>query len=153
MIVRNEAARIGDGLPAQAVLDNLPFDADGLIALIARQYDSGEVLMLAWMNRIALDETLQSGYACYCSRPRKRLWRKGESSGCRQRVLEARLDCDGDALLLLVEQHGPACHTGRHSCFYNALRGPRVEVMTEPLVDPDDLYARGGGKGLAREQR
>jgi len=114
------------------VLDALPWNSDGLIAAIAQQHDSGEVLMLAWMNRRALAETLASGQACYWSRSRQCLWRKGESSGHRQRLIEARLDCDGDAVLLLVDQQGPACHTGRPNCFYNAIRDGAVEVISSP---------------------
>lgn len=90
--------------------------------------------MLAWMNREALLETLANGWVCYWSRSRMRLWRKGETSGHRQQLKELRLDCDGDALLLLVDQLGPACHTGRRSCFYNAVRGNRVEVISTPFI-------------------
>ena len=85
--------------------------------------------MLAWMNRAALTETLSSGQVCYWSRSRQRLWRKGETSGHRQRLHSARLDCDGDALLLRVEQTGPACHTGRPACFYNELDGEQLRVV------------------------
>lgn len=88
--------------------------------------------MLAWMNRTALEETLRSGQVCYWSRSRRVLWRKGESSGHRQRLVEAFLDCDGDALLLRVEQQGPACHTGRRSCFYHRLEDDRLTVASSP---------------------
>ena len=98
-----ESAALGSRWPLTAVLDALPWNSDGLIAAIAQQHDSGEVLMLAWMNRQALAETLANGQVCYWSRSRRCLWRKGESSGHRQRLIEARLDCDGDAVLLLVE--------------------------------------------------
>lgn len=94
------------------------FDADGLIAAIAQDADTGEVLMLAWMNAKALEETLASGRAVYWSRSRAKLWRKGEESGHTQHVLEVRVDCDQDAVLLKVKQDGAACHTGRRSCFY-----------------------------------
>lgn len=114
------------------MLAAIPWNADGLIAAIAQQHDSGEVLMLAWMNRTALEETLRSGRVCYWSRSRRALWRKGESSGHVQRLLVAHLDCDGDALLLQVEQQGPACHTGRRSCFYNRLEGDRLTVASSP---------------------
>lgn len=127
-----ERAGLGDSRPLAEVLDAMPWNADGLVAAIAQQHDSGEVLMLAWMNRAALEETLASGRVCYWSRSRQQLWRKGETSGHRQRLLEARLDCDGDALLLLVEQQGPACHTGRRNCFYNAIRDGRVSVISVP---------------------
>jgi phosphoribosyl-AMP cyclohydrolase len=94
------------------------FDADGLLPAIAQDARTGEVLMLAWMNAEALTRTLQSGEATYWSRSRAALWRKGESSGHIQRVVEVRVDCDQDAVLLRVEQTGPACHTGQRSCFY-----------------------------------
>jgi len=128
-----EQAGLGDSRPLAAVLEAIPWNADGLIAAIAQQHDSGEVLMLAWMNRAALEETLVSGQVCYWSRSRQQLWRKGETSGHRQRLVEARLDCDGDAVLLLVEQQGPACHTGRPNCFYNAICDARVSVISVPL--------------------
>ncbi len=122
------------------MLDALRFDDKGLIPAIAQQHDSGEVLMLAWMNREAVEETLRTRTVCYYSRSRKRLWRKGESSGQRQTLVDLRYDCDADALLLLVDQTGVACHTGRRSCFYTAIReGHAVEIAT-PRIDPDILY-------------
>ncbi len=136
MLTRLEGVPVGTSLPLSDVLAELPFDQHGLVAAIAQQFDTREVLMLAWMNRAAIDETLASGFACYWSRSRQALWRKGETSGCRQRVVEARFDCDGDAILLLVDQLGGACHTGRRSCFYNAIRGDRVEVISAPLQAP-----------------
>jgi phosphoribosyl-AMP cyclohydrolase len=139
-ISANERAKLGDSLPWQEVRRKLKLNADGLIPAIAQQHDSGEVLMMAWMNLEALDETLATGRVCYWSRSRGKLWRKGESSGQVQQLKELRLDCDGDTLLLLVEQTGPACHTGRRNCFYNAVRGDRVEVVAEPLIDPRQLY-------------
>jgi phosphoribosyl-AMP cyclohydrolase len=111
---------------------SLKFDAHGLIPCIAQDHATGEVLMLAWMNRAALVETLSTGQACYWSRARRSLWRKGETSGCRQRVIDVRFDCDGDAVLLQVDQLGGACHTGRRSCFYNGVRGDRIEVLDAP---------------------
>jgi len=141
-IVRNERAQVGDSLPWPQVLASLKLNSDGLIPAIAQQHDTGEVLMMAWMNREALTETLATGRVCFWSRSRQALWRKGESSGQVQHLIEARLDCDGDTLLLLVDQTGPACHTGRKSCFYNAIRGDRVEVITEPVIDPAVLYGR-----------
>lgn len=95
------------------------FDERGLAPAIAQQHNTGEVLMMAWMNADALAETLATGRVCYWSRSRAALWRKGETSGHVQRLVEARLDCDGDAILLLVDQEGPACHTGRRTCFFN----------------------------------
>ncbi len=140
MIKQTERLPVGASLPWADVLANLPFNAAGLVPAIAQQHDSGEVLMLAWMNREAIEETLRTQRVCYWSRSRRQLWRKGETSGQVQRLVEMRLDCDGDAVLLLVEQTGPACHTGRRSCFYNAIRADRVEVTDAVLVDPDDLY-------------
>ena len=118
----------------------LALDPRGLIPAIAQQHDSGEVLMLAWMNREALAETLASGRVCYWSRSRGRLWRKGESSGQVQRLVGLRLDCDGDTLLLSVDQQGVACHTGRRSCFFHAVRGDRIETIAEVEIDPGELY-------------
>ena len=113
---------------------------DGLVTAVAQQHDTGEVLMVAWMNRAALVETLSTSRVCYFSRSRKRLWRKGERSGQHQGLRELRIDCDGDALLLLVEQTGVACHTGRRSCFYRAVRDGRLTEIAAPLVDPEALY-------------
>ncbi len=98
------------------------FDRNRLIAAIAQDAESRDVLMLAWMDREAWDRTIATGYAHYHSRSRGRLWKKGETSGNLQRVLEIRVDCDEDAVLLLVDQTGPACHTGERSCFYRASR-------------------------------
>lgn len=121
-------------------LAEVQFGADGLIPAIAQAHDTGEVLMLAWMNWDALSETLASRRVCYYSRSRQSLWRKGETSGQIQRLVEARLDCDADALLLLVEQVGVACHTGRRSCFYRAIRDGAIEEIASPIVPPDLLY-------------
>jgi len=122
------------------VLAALAFDDDGLIPAVAQQHDSGETLMLAWMNRDAVAETLRSGQACYWSRSRKRLWRKGETSGHVQRLVEFRFDCDADTILLLVDQMGVACHTGRRSCFFNAVRGGRIDTIADVEVDPSEIY-------------
>ncbi|MEW6463447.1 MAG: phosphoribosyl-AMP cyclohydrolase [Pseudomonadota bacterium] len=124
-----ESARAGHTRSLQATLDAIAWNDAGLIPVITQRHDDGEVLMLAWMNRAALTETLSSGQICYWSRSRQRLWRKGETSGHRQRLHSARLDCDGDALLLRVEQTGPACHTGRPACFYNELDGEQLRVV------------------------
>ena len=126
-------------LPA-ALEANLVFDESGLVPVIAQQHDSGEVLMMAWMNRAALAETLASGRVCYWSRSRGALWRKGETSGQAQRLVELRIDCDGDTLLLRVAQTGVACHTGRRSCFYRALREGALEEILPIEADPKDLY-------------
>ncbi|ACI52828.1 Phosphoribosyl-AMP cyclohydrolase [Gluconacetobacter diazotrophicus PA1 5] len=124
------------------LLDQVHFDDAGLIAAVAQQHDTGEVLMLAWMNRAALDETLRTGRVCYYSRSRGALWRKGETSGQVQTLVDARLDCDRDAVLLLVEQSGVACHTGRRSCFYNAMRPLGLIEISAPLVSADALYGK-----------
>ena len=125
-----------------AFLDAVRFDGRGLVAAVAQQHDSGEVLMLAWMNRDAVEETLRTGRVCYWSRSRAALWRKGETSGQAQRLVEMRLDCDGDALLLLVDQAGVACHTGRRICFYRAARDGAPAEIAAPEVDPAALYGR-----------
>ena len=137
-----ESLQSGDSVPLAAALDELPWNADGLLPAIAQQFDSGEVLMMAWMNREALDETLAGGRVCYWSRSRRALWRKGESSGQVQMLRELRLDCDGDTILLQVDQTGPACHTGRRDCFYNRVEGDRLVVDKEPLIDPAELYRK-----------
>lgn len=116
------------------------FTADGLVPAVAQAHDTGEVLMLAWMTREALQETFRTGRATYFSRSRNALWRKGERSGQVQHVVDVRLDCDGDTVLLLVEQVGVACHTGRRSCFFRALREGQLVEIAAPLVDPDGLY-------------
>jgi phosphoribosyl-AMP cyclohydrolase len=137
-----ETLAVGDAIPLSQALDALPYNDDGLIPAIAQQHDSGEVLMLAWMNRAAIEETLNTGRVCYWSRSRQSFWRKGESSGQIQRLVAMRLDCDGDTLLLSVDQTGPACHTGRRSCFYNRVDGDRLVVDSAPLIDPEALYGK-----------
>lgn len=138
---RLERAAPGTRQTLSEVLEAVAWNGDGLIPAIAQQHDSGEVLMMAWMNREALEETLASGRVCYWSRSRGKLWRKGESSGQQQHLRAAHLDCDGDTLLLTVDQTGPACHSGRRSCFYVALDASHAEVDGEVLIDPDTLYA------------
>lgn len=137
-----ESLQSGDSVPLAAALDELPWNVDGLLPAIAQQFDSGEVLMMAWMNREALDETLASGRVCYWSRSRQSLWRKGESSGQVQMLRGLRLDCDGDTILLEVDQTGPACHTGRRDCFYNRVEDDRLVVDKAPLIDPGELYRK-----------
>ena len=119
-----------------AVVGAVQFNTDGLVPAVAQQYDSGEILMLAWMNRESLAETLRTGQVCYFSRSRGRLWRKGETSGQVQVLRELRIDCDGDAVLLLVAQTGVACHTGRLSCFYRAVRDGVLVEIAAPRVEP-----------------
>ena len=123
------------------ILAALAFDANGLIPAIAQQHDTGEVLMMAWMNRESIAETLATGRVCYFSRSRNKLWRKGETSGQQQKLIELRLDCDGDTILLLVDQQGVACHTGRRDCFYRAARDGQLIEIAAPLISPEKLYA------------
>lgn len=125
---------------AEQIAGQLTYNADGLVPAIAQQDDNGEVLMMAWMNHDAVVETLTTGRACYFSRSRSKLWRKGESSGQVQTLIDFRWDCDQDTILMLVDQKGVACHTGRHNCFYNAVRDGEVQVIADVEIDPDDLY-------------
>jgi len=114
------------------ITDAIAFNADGLVPAIAQQHDTGEVLMMAWMNVESIAETLSTGRVCYWSRSRGKLWRKGETSGHVQHLSEMRIDCDGDTLLLLVAQTGPACHTNRHNCFYRAVRDGALVTVADP---------------------
>ncbi|MGJ3258838.1 MAG: phosphoribosyl-AMP cyclohydrolase [Rhodospirillales bacterium] len=126
---------------AEKIVSELAFDDDGLIPAIAQQADTGEVLMMAWMNADAVRETLTTGRVCYWSRSRGALWRKGETSGQVQELREFRWDCDSDTVLLQVDQTGVACHTGRRSCFFNAVRAGEVVVIAEIEKDPGELYS------------
>jgi phosphoribosyl-AMP cyclohydrolase len=125
---------------ASTFIDGLAYDANGLIPAIAQQHDTGEVLMMAWMNRESLRETLRGGRVVYWSRSRQALWRKGDSSGQVQNLVELRVDCDKDCLLLLVDQIGVACHTGRRNCFFTALRDKSPKIVAEVLIPPEKLY-------------
>ncbi|HEX6118197.1 MAG TPA: phosphoribosyl-AMP cyclohydrolase [Dongiaceae bacterium] len=129
-------------MAAPDFLDSVAFDSSGLVPVIAQQHDSGEVLMMAWMNRAALAETLQTGRVCYWSRSRASLWRKGETSGQVQRLIELRIDCDNDCLLLLVDQTGVACHTGRRSCFFTAVRDGARTIIADVEAAPEQLYGK-----------
>jgi phosphoribosyl-AMP cyclohydrolase len=120
---------------ATQIIADLRFDRDGLVPAIAQSAETGDVLMLAYMNADAVRETLESGRVCYWSRSRQALWRKGESSGHVQNLIELRYDCDTDALLLQVAQTGPACHTDRPNCFYRAVRDGQIVVISEPVTD------------------
>ena len=123
-------------------INNLKYNQDGLIPAIAQQHDTKEVLMMAWMNAESIQETIETGRVCYWSRSRQAFWRKGESSGQIQMLKEFRVDCDSDTLLLLVDQTGPACHTGRRSCFYQVVDGNELRIDSEPLIDPKELYSK-----------
>jgi len=118
------------------------FNSDGLVPAIAQQHDTGEVLMMAWMNRESITETLKNGLVCYYSRSRKKLWRKGEVSGHTQSLKDFRIDCDGDTILLLVQQIGVACHTGRPNCFFNSVVTDGIKVITNVKIDPKDMYKK-----------
>ncbi len=124
----------------QRILDGLSFDANELIPAIAQQFDTGEVLMMAWMNREAVRATLTENRGIYWSRSRDKLWRKGESSGQIQHLKEFRWDCDQDTILLQVDQSGVACHTGRRNCFYFAIREDEVKTIADVTIDPSSLY-------------
>ena len=136
-----ESETISESAIAEA-LDAIGFGDDGLVPAIAQQHDTGEVLMMAWMNRDAVAETLRTGRVCYYSRSRQELWRKGESSGQVQALVDFRFDCDNDTVLVMVDQTGVACHTGRRSCFFHAVRGDRVEIIAEVEIDPGTLYGK-----------
>jgi phosphoribosyl-AMP cyclohydrolase len=113
----------------------IEFNDQGLVAAIAQQHGTGEVLMMAWMDRNAVAETMRSGRVCYWSRSRQAPWRKGDTSGHIQQLVDLRVDCDGDTLLVEVEQTGVACHTGRHNCFFRAIRNDELEIIAPVEVD------------------
>jgi phosphoribosyl-AMP cyclohydrolase len=124
-----------------AWLDEVRWNADGLVPAIAQEAGSGQILMVAWMNRESLELTAAEGHAVYWSRSRKKLWRKGEESGHRQIVHEIRLECDEDLILLTVEQIGGiACHTGRHHCFFRVLKDGHWETVEPVLKSPESIY-------------
>jgi phosphoribosyl-AMP cyclohydrolase len=130
-----------------AILAALRFDANGLVPAIAQDADHGDVLMMAWMNADSVRETLATRRVCYWSRSRQALWRKGETSGQSQTLVDFRIDCDGDTVLLLVRQDGVACHTGRRSCFFLAERDGALQEIAPVLIAPDALYGAGKGSG------
>jgi phosphoribosyl-AMP cyclohydrolase len=133
----------GPGVPPGDWLDAVRFDERGLVTAIAQEVLTQRILMVAWMDRQALQETARTGQAVYWSRSRRRLWRKGEESGNVQKVREIRTDCDADVVLLKVEQvGGVACHTGRHSCFFNLLQDGQWVVTDPVLSDPATLYGK-----------
>ena len=122
------------------VVNALKYNDDGIIPAIAQQHDTGEILMMAWMNKDSVAETLRTGRVCYWSRSRKKLWRKGESSGQVQTLKDFRWDCDADTVLMQVHQEGVACHTGRRNCFYLAVRDDAVVKIADVEINPDELY-------------
>ena len=122
------------------MIEHVKFDDRGLVTAIAQDADNGEILMLAYMNEESLRRTLDSGVMTYWSRSRGKLWLKGESSGHTQQVVDARIDCDGDALLFRVRQEGGACHTGFRSCFYRKVEGDALVESGEKIFDPDEVY-------------
>ncbi|AJQ95928.1 phosphoribosyl-AMP cyclohydrolase [Gynuella sunshinyii] len=122
----------GQQIGLEDALRQLKFNEQELIPAIAQQHDTGEVLMLAWMNMASIRETLETGQICYWSRSRQSYWRKGESSGHVQKLVSMRFDCDGDAILLQVDQTGPACHTNRRNCFYLEVCDDQVVILTNP---------------------
>lgn len=119
----------------------MKFSDQGLIPAIAQQHDTGEILMMAWMNADAVRETLKSGRVCYWSRSRGALWRKGETSGQIQVLKNFRYDCDKDTVLLMVDQKGVACHTGRRNCFFNEVTADGIKTISEIEIDPKSLYS------------
>ncbi len=137
-----ETQKMGSQASLNQALDQLLFNDAGLIPAIAQQHDSGEVLMMAWMNRAAIEETLKTKQVCYWSRSRNNYWRKGESSGNQQKLVSMSTDCDGDTLLLKVEQLGAACHTGRRDCFYNDISAQGLQISSDPIQDPSQLYGK-----------
>jgi phosphoribosyl-AMP cyclohydrolase len=129
-----------------AMLAEIRFDPQGLVPAIAQQHDTGEILMMAWMDRDAVAETMRTGRVCYWSRSRKAPWRKGDTSGHIQTLVDFRVDCDGDTLLVLVDQTGVACHTGRHNCFFRAIRGGALEEIAPVEIDMAQIDTAKMGK-------
>ena len=128
-----EGKASGTTFDLNSVLQVLKFNQDGLIPAVAQDIDTKEVLMLAWMDDKAIRSTLEEGQVCYYSRSRKAYWKKGEESGHKQRMVEMYIDCDGDSILLLVNQEGPACHTNRSGCFYLRVEKNTVMIFSDPI--------------------
>jgi phosphoribosyl-AMP cyclohydrolase len=142
VITKKESTNFYGTISNMTWLDEIRWTSDGLIPVIAQQTGSGRVVMFAWMNRESLALTVQEGYAVYWSRSRGKLWRKGEESGHRQKVISIQLDCDEDVILLEIEQEGGiACHTGRQSCFYRQLLDGQWQAVEPVLKDPKAIYA------------
>ena len=121
-------------------LDQVAWNSDGLVPAIAQDAESGQILMMAWMNKESISTTLQENRIVYWSRSRQNLWRKGDTSGQIQKLIEFRWDCDTDTLLLQVDQTGVACHSGRRTCFFNAIKDDKIAVISDIKIDPDILY-------------
>jgi phosphoribosyl-AMP cyclohydrolase len=124
----------------RALLEKITFTVDGLVCAIAQDSETKDILMQAWMNADSIRETLTTGRVCYWSRSRQKLWRKGETSGQHQELREMRLDCDGDCLVLLVKQHGVACHTGRKNCFFHTVSETGLRENAPVIIPPTTLY-------------
>lgn len=137
-----EKASSGDSFDWNEIRSLIKYDQNGLVPAVAQQFDTKEVLMMAWMNEKSLMETLETGRVCYWSRSRQNYWRKGEESGQIQTLKSFSFDCDGDTILLLVDQIGPACHTGRRSCFYFDVEGDKATITSDPIIDPAELYKK-----------
>ncbi len=137
-----EITKQGDTFNWLDILPHIKYDNNGLIPAIAQQYDTKEVLMMAWMDEKSLLESLETGRVCYWSRSRKSYWRKGEESGQIQLLKSLTFDCDGDTILLQVDQTGPACHTGRKSCFYSQVNNNKIKILSNPIINPQDLYKK-----------
>lgn len=134
----------GSQMDPEHMISQVKFNSDGLVAAVAQQVGSNEVLMMAWMSAESIRETLRGGRAVYFSRSRQELWRKGDTSGQVQFVHDVLLDCDGDTILLVVDQIGVACHTGRRSCFFKAFRPPtgEEEIIADVMIDPKKMYGK-----------
>ena len=124
------------------ILDQLKYDANGLIPVIIQEQGTGRVLMMAWMNKESLQKTIETGKTCFWSRSRKKYWVKGESSGHVQNVKSISFDCDADSLLIQVEQIGAACHEGYKSCFYRKIESDKVRIIEPRSVEPDKVYGK-----------
>ncbi|AFQ24106.1 phosphoribosyl-AMP cyclohydrolase [Candidatus Portiera aleyrodidarum] len=131
---------VDDNYLNDIVIESINWNQEGLIPVITQQYDSGEVLMLAWINKFILLDTQLGIYVCYWSRSRCKTWLKGEQSGNIQLLKEIYLDCDGDTLLFKVDQYGPSCHSGRISCFYNKLLNNSNNIAKKAIISPKFLY-------------
>ncbi|CAA3705237.1 phosphoribosyl-AMP cyclohydrolase [Candidatus Portiera aleyrodidarum] len=135
-----ELSNIGDEYSNNIIIESINWNKEGLIPVITQQYDSGEVLMLAWINKNILIDTKIGYYVSYWSRSRCKKWQKGEKSGKIQLLKEVYLDCDGDTLLFKVDQYGPSCHSGRISCFYTKLLNNNAKIVKKSIISPNLLY-------------